>query len=193
MWLTVQGKDTGLLSIRKWKTEADARGYIKDWFNEDSGLDFEYSSRYYDDEENDVCEDLKNNEWIFDKHYFFCGSAEQDYDMKTYYWYQLLDIGDYDDRIMIGGSVGCGMETNVITVQEMIDIWYDTEKASYKKADEDGWFDTVNDEFRIQDYNDDEKWFCSIVDNGENWDYVVIISKDSLEKRDWWVQEELYD
>lgn len=182
MWLTVQGKETGCLSIRKWKTEQDARKYIRDSFTE--SLEFVESAMHYD---GDFRGDIDDS--VFEKYNWFCGESN-----NIFYWYQLIDIGDYDDRIMIGGSIGCGMETNVITAPEIIDIWHDTEKKTHEDADEDGFFETrYGEEYHIQTYNNDSKWFCSIIYNNTNYDYVVIIPKKSLEERDWWIQEEIYD
>lgn len=109
-YLTLQAKETGELSVRKWESEEEARGYIRDQFR--IIPDFHFRSA------KDVTgrEYTADNDNIYDSCEWFCGESEG----ENYYYYQVIEVPDDTDAVVLNGFVCGGMNACIVTEKDEV-------------------------------------------------------------------------
>lgn len=191
MWIVVEGKDTGLVSIWKFEgdenTDADARQYIIDMFKPLGDLDYECAFKGKEKFKNESDDDKEIGDVASEEADWFCGSYDDDY-----YWYKLLYIGEPQGAIKIEGWIGCGMDMNVTENAEEIENAINLARRDREACDSNWHFcndSTFGETYTMEDFTDDNDYLCEIYDNGANdqWCQVMFIIYDVMnDKRKWY-------
>ena len=182
-YLTLQAKETGELSVRKWKSEEEARRYIRG----QSGIipDFHFCSA------KDAAgrEYTSDNDNIYDRCEWFCGESEE-----NCYYYQVIEVPDDIDAVVLNGFVCDGMNVRIETAEDEV-------RDSIMRI-----FSAMGSEFTASIYGSSNiylrpfrysvrpEWYAYIVyDNVSESHYDFSIALNLKSRHDFFVQREIED